>query len=64
MLNASGAVAAGQLVILGTAKGPLPIPLEVDDEKMTGDGTTFYQFILPMDRSGADAPTTRPVDAK
>lgn len=63
MLNASGAIADGQLLILATARGALPIPLEVDDEKMTGDGTTFYQFILPLDRGSVDQPTTRPVDA-
>jgi hypothetical protein len=60
MLNASASIAAGQLVILASAKGPLPIPVEVDDNKMTGDGTVFYQFVLPMDRGDVDQPMTRP----
>jgi hypothetical protein len=60
MLNASQSIADGQLLILATAKGPLPIPINVDDEKMTGDGTNYYQFILPMDRGKLDQPTTRP----
>ncbi len=64
MLNASGSIATGQLVVLATAKGPLPFPVQVDDEKMTGSGTVFYQFILPIDRGSADQPTTRPAAAK
>jgi hypothetical protein len=60
MINASGSIAAGQLVILATAKGPLPIPINVDDDKMTGDGEVFYQFVLPIDRGKLDQPTTRP----
>jgi hypothetical protein len=60
MLNASQSIADGQLLILATAKGALPIPLMVDDEKMTGDGTNYYQFILPMDRGKLDQPTTHP----
>jgi len=52
------------LVIIATAKGPLPIPVQVDDNKMTGDGTTFYQFILPIDRGKMDEPTTRPGNAE
>jgi hypothetical protein len=61
MLNASQSIADGQLLILATAKGPLPIPVLVDDEKMTGDGTNYYQFILPIDRGKLDQPTTLPV---
>jgi hypothetical protein len=60
MLNASDSIAAGQMVVLATAKGPLPIPVLVNDEKMTGEGTVFYQFILPMDRGSVDQPTTQP----
>ena len=60
MLDASASIAAGQVVVIAAAKGPLPIPLQVDDEKMTGDGTVFYQFILPIDRGSLDQPTTKP----
>jgi hypothetical protein len=61
ILNASPSINTGQLVVLATAKGPLPLPLQVDDDKMTGDGTVFYQFILPIDRGTMDQPTTKPV---
>ena len=60
MLNASQNIADGQLVVLASAKGPLPIPVQVDDEKMTGDGTIYYQFMLPIDRGKVDQPTTLP----
>jgi hypothetical protein len=60
MINASASIAAGQLVVLATTKGPLPIPVQVDDNKVTGDGTVFYQFILPIDRGKLDEPTTKP----
>jgi hypothetical protein len=51
-LDVSAAVSGGELVILGTASGtPLPIPMEVSGERVTGTGITYYQFILPLDRS-------------
>ena len=59
-LNASSSVSAGQLVILATAKGPVPMPLQIDDNKIEGDGTVFYQFILPIDRGNVAPPTTSP----
>ena len=59
-LNRSSSIASGQLVILASAHGPLPIPLKVDDQPMAGDGTNFYQFLLPIDRGKNDAPATRP----
>ena len=30
-----------------------PIPLDVEGDKVTGNGTTFYQFILPLEHSAA-----------
>jgi hypothetical protein len=60
ILNASSSIAAGQLVIIATARGPVPVPLSVDDDKMQGEGTVFYQFILPIDRGKLDLPTTHP----
>ncbi len=60
MLNASASVASGQMLILASGKGPVPMPLNVDDVKMQGDGLVFYQFILPIDRGKMDTPTTRP----
>jgi hypothetical protein len=56
----SHAVAAGQLVILAQSEGPIPIPLEVDGDPVRGSGSTFYQFVLPIERPQADRPTTEP----
>ena len=60
-LNLSGAVASGEMVVLGEAYNtPLPCPLKVDGQKMTGDGTSLYQAVLPLDRSEvAQPPTTQ-----
>jgi hypothetical protein len=57
--DCSDLVAAGQLVILARAgkpgvtsdESPLPFPMEVGGERVSGTGTTFYQFALPLDRS-------------
>jgi len=65
MLNASDSIACGQLLILAsTHDSPVPIPLNVDDSKMTGQGSVFYQFILPIDRGKMDIPATQPAAAK
>jgi hypothetical protein len=48
------ALAVGRLVVLAEADNtPIPIPLDVDGEKVTGNGTTLYQFILPLEHSPA-----------
>ncbi len=68
ILNVSGSVMAGQLVILasqvrgGTTVHPLPEAVNVDGDRIDGDGTVFYQFILPIDRGDVDQPTTQPAD--
>ena len=62
MLNGGPSISAGQLLVLASAKGPLPIPVEVDGNRMGGDGVTLYQFLLPIDRGTVDQPTTRPVE--
>lgn len=49
-MDVSPAVAAGNLVVLAQAQGELPVPLEVEGEKVNGRGTILYQFILPMNR--------------
>jgi hypothetical protein len=64
MLDMTSSISAGQLAIIASNKGPLPMPVEVDGDKITGDGVIFYQFTLPINRGKADEPTTRPVDAK
>ena len=53
-LDIGHALAAGQLVVLAEApQSPIPIPLDVDGDKVTGNGTTFFQFVLPLERSAA-----------
>jgi hypothetical protein len=62
-LDVSPAVSAGRLVVLAQSDGDveLPFPFEVDGDKIAGRGTTFYQFILPLDHTaGTEAPTTQP----
>lgn len=67
-LDVSQALAAGSLVVLAEAEGPLPFPLVVEGDPVRGSGTTFYQFILPLDRgkltpeqeSGTDGNIERP----
>jgi hypothetical protein len=57
-MDVSAAVAAGQLVVLAeseTADVPLPIPLEVEGDRVAGRGKIFYQFVLPLDRSNVTA---------
>jgi hypothetical protein len=78
--DVSGLVASGQLVILATggkpgaiAASPLPFPMEVQGDRVTGSGTTFYQFALPLARNElplpppwpqpADAAATQPATA-
>ena len=57
--NMSPALEACELVVLAQAdKRPLPFPLEVNGDTVAGEGTVFYQFALPMDHAGADAPAT------
>ncbi len=47
-LNVSPSVAAGRLVVIAQAHGPLPIPLTVDGETPEGEGVIFYQCVLPL----------------
>jgi hypothetical protein len=37
----------------------LPIPLEVDGDKVDGNGQRLYQFIVPMDNTFETMPTTQ-----
>ena len=50
-LDVSHALSAGELVVLAESEGPLPIPLDVEGDKVAGNGTIFYQYVLPVDRS-------------
>lgn len=62
-LDVTPALSAGQLVILAQAEdaGPLPAPVEVEGDIVGGDGQSYYQFILPIDRSALTAaPATQP----
>lgn len=67
--DVSGLVASGQLVILATggkpgaiASSPLPFPMDVQGDRVTGTGTTFYQFALPLARNELPPPWAKPVD--
>ena len=57
-------VASGQLVVFAQADGPMPLPLEVNGDRIEGEGVTFYQFALPLNRDQVVSPpkplTTRP----
>jgi hypothetical protein len=67
-LDLSPALSAGELVICGRAmvnndinQTPLPVPLTVSDEPVSGPGVTIYQVVLPIDRSAVSGePTTKP----
>ena len=58
--NVSPAVAAGAMVVIGQATGPTPKLLTVDGSTPAGTGQFFYQFIVPMDLSQVNHPTTQP----
>ncbi len=67
--DVSDLVAAGQLVILATAgapgsidHSPLPFPLDAEGDRMSGSGTTFYQFAMPLDRSELPQPWRKAED--
>lgn len=55
-LDMSPLLAAGQLVIIAQADGPLPLPMQVNGDKLEGEGVTIYQAALPIDRTGLDPP--------
>jgi len=58
-LNLSGAVLAGKLVVVAQAPSSnIPCPLEVNDQKISGDGTTIFQGLVPIDGSAVNKPPT------
>ena len=38
----------------------MPVPLEVEGDKITGPGVVYYQFVLPLDHSALAAAATQP----
>ena len=57
-LDMSGALAAGKLIVLAeTEPGAMPIPIEVEGDLVTGEGVTYYQFLLPLNRTALSAAT-------
>jgi hypothetical protein len=53
-LDLGHVLGAGELVVLAEARNtPIPIPLDVEGDKVGGNGTTFYQFVLPLEHSAA-----------
>lgn len=70
-LDCSAAISAGNMVIIAvstTSDEPLPFPLNVQGDPVPGQGTVYYQFIIPVDRSAVmkdpTAATTQPVKGK
>jgi hypothetical protein len=43
----------------------IPLPLTVEGQKPVGSGTTFWQFVVPLDRSQVNQlpATSQPVEA-
>ena len=39
---------------------PMPVPLEVEGDKITGDGPVYYQFVLPLQRERRCSAATQP----
>jgi hypothetical protein len=61
--DVSAALTNGGLVVLAESdddRSPLPMPMEVQGDKIDGYGTTYYQFVLPLDTSYFSNPTTQP----
>jgi hypothetical protein len=51
-MDISPALAAGSLVVLAEARdNALPFPMRVEGSLVSGQGTVFYQFVLPLDES-------------
>jgi hypothetical protein len=63
-LDLSPAELAGGLIVLAEADDtPLPFPFLVEGRPVGGQGTTYYQAVLPLDRSELEKPaaaTTQP----
>jgi hypothetical protein len=64
MLDCSSALASGSMVIVAgedlTGPNPMPIPLQVNGDRIAGNGERLYQFVVPMDNSFESTPTTEP----
>jgi hypothetical protein len=57
-MDLSQLVASGDLAITGIANGtPLPVPFYVQGDPVPGSGVTYFQAVLPIDRT---VPTTQP----
>lgn len=66
-LDVSPLVASGRLVILGqAARSAVPMPLSVNEDRVGGDGTTFYQVALPLGREklAPPPPTSQPATTR
>jgi hypothetical protein len=60
-LDVSPALGAGRLIVLAESdgEGPMPITMGVDGDSVVGKGMTYYQFVLPLDRSALNPPATQ-----
>jgi hypothetical protein len=62
----SHVVSAGALLVIGQSNDDdIPLPLTVEGQKPVGSGTTFWQFVVPLDRSQVNQlpATSQPVEA-
>ncbi len=62
----SSAMSAGGLVVIASSdlpeKTPIPMPMEVEGDKLEGTGMTLYQCVLPLDCSIFNSPATQPAE--
>lgn len=65
-LDLGHAVVSGDMLVIGrSANEELPLDLKVEDRRVESSGTTFYQFVLKVDRSAYEKPpaaATAPAD--
>jgi hypothetical protein len=62
-MDMSQSLASGQLVVFAQADGGTPLPLEVNGDRIEGEGVTFIQAALPLKRDKLippPVPATRP----
>jgi hypothetical protein len=46
--------------VAGPSPDTMPIPLDVNGERVLGNGLRLYQFVVPMDNSFETTPSTQP----
>jgi hypothetical protein len=63
-LDLSSAVSAGNMAVIAVGDSrdaPLPLPLDVEGDRVPGKGFVYYQSVIPVDRAASQkAPISRP----